>query len=110
MLIPLRLGLLGPDGAELPLRLRGSGQDLGTETVLRVTEAEQEFVFEGVEVRGMGLFDPHELPGQPVRGLSCGQGSSGGMQGPEVESLHGIAGGVGARRLRYHLRAACFPC
>lgn len=28
-----------------------SGKPLGTETVLRVTEAEQEFVFEGVKVR-----------------------------------------------------------
>ncbi len=53
MLIPLRLGLLGPDGAALPLKLRGSGQELGTEAVLRVTEAEQEFVFEGIEVRGL---------------------------------------------------------
>ena len=29
-----------------------SGEDLGTETVLRVTEEEQEFVFEGIEVGG----------------------------------------------------------
>lgn len=28
-----------------------SGADLGTETVLRVTEAEQEFVFEGIEAQ-----------------------------------------------------------
>ncbi|PSC69009.1 puromycin-sensitive aminopeptidase isoform X1 [Micractinium conductrix] len=47
--IPVRMGLLGPDGAELPQKLRG-GKPLGTETVLRVTEAEQEFVFEGVKV------------------------------------------------------------
>lgn len=51
VLIPLRMGLLGPGGAELRLRLRGSSESLGTETVLRVTEAEQEFVFEGVEAR-----------------------------------------------------------
>jgi aminopeptidase N len=114
VLVPLRMGLLGPDGAELQLSLRGrcacagpaaatrlcrsceswvparqllaspaaaepwavselprertffqnvteparllalrmrSSESLGTETVLRVTEAEQEFVFEGVEAR-----------------------------------------------------------
>ena len=51
--IPVRMGLLGPDGSELPLTLRG-GAGLGTETVLRVTEAEQEFVFEHVPVSGEG--------------------------------------------------------
>ncbi|KAL4441019.1 hypothetical protein ABPG77_010450 [Micractinium sp. CCAP 211/92] len=50
LLIPVRMGLLGHDGKELPLKLRG-GADLGTETVLRVTEAEQEFVFEGIEAQ-----------------------------------------------------------
>lgn len=46
VLIPVRTALLGADGALLPLRI--GGQALGTETVLRVTHAEQEFVFEGV--------------------------------------------------------------
>lgn len=50
LLIPVRMGLLGPDGKEMTLKLRG-GDALGTETVLRVTEAEQLFVFEGVEVQ-----------------------------------------------------------
>lgn len=50
LLIPVRMGLLGSDGKELPLKLRG-GAELGTETVLRVNEAEQEFVFEGIEAR-----------------------------------------------------------
>jgi aminopeptidase N len=46
VLIPVRMALLGADGALLPLRL--NGRDVGTETVLRVTQAEQEFVFESV--------------------------------------------------------------
>src|SRR5690606_6980757 len=44
--IPLRMALLNERGEELPLRMGGS--ELGTETVLAVTEAEQVFVFEGV--------------------------------------------------------------
>lgn len=50
VLIPVRVALLGPDGAALPLKLRGGSGELGVETVLRVTQAEQEFVFEDVEV------------------------------------------------------------
>ncbi|GLI71085.1 hypothetical protein VaNZ11_016002 [Volvox africanus] len=53
VLIPIKLGLLGPDGADLPLRLRGSDgsvTDLGTTGVLRFEEAESSFQFEGVEV------------------------------------------------------------
>lgn len=45
VLIPLKVGLLGPDGHDLPLRLKGQSEDLGTTTVLRVDQAEQEFVF-----------------------------------------------------------------
>jgi aminopeptidase N len=48
VLIPLAVALLGPDGKELPLRLQGGEQDLGTSTVLRVDAAEKRFVFEGV--------------------------------------------------------------
>lgn len=45
--IPVAVGLLGCDGKDLPLKLRGS--DLhGTTVVLELTEAEQTFVFEGV--------------------------------------------------------------
>lgn len=51
VLIPVRVSLLGTDGAPLTLRLAGSGTDLGTETVLRVTEAVQEFTFEGITAR-----------------------------------------------------------
>ncbi len=46
MLIPVRLGLLGPAGETLPLDAEGR-----TETVLRLTEAEQRFVFEDLPAR-----------------------------------------------------------
>lgn len=58
VLIPVRVALLGAaDGALLPLSVRAvdehgnaaaAAQALGTETVLRVTRADQSFVFEGV--------------------------------------------------------------
>lgn len=51
VLIPVRTALLGKDGEPLPLHLRGSQDGGATEMVLRVTEAEQSFVFEGIEER-----------------------------------------------------------
>ncbi|KAG2426781.1 hypothetical protein HXX76_012837 [Chlamydomonas incerta] len=48
VLIPIRLGLLGPDGSDLPLRLRhkdGSVEVLGTTGVLRFETAEAVFTF-----------------------------------------------------------------
>ncbi|KXZ50521.1 hypothetical protein GPECTOR_16g696 [Gonium pectorale] len=48
VLIPIRLGLLGPDGKDLPLKLRnadGSVTDLGTTGVLRFETAEASFTF-----------------------------------------------------------------
>ena len=51
VLIPVRVSLLGTDGAPVTLKLAGGQEDLGTETVLRVTEAVQEFTFEGVSAR-----------------------------------------------------------
>ncbi len=50
VLIPVRAALFGAGGAQLPLRLRGSGE-LGAEAVLRLEGAEGEFVFEGVAER-----------------------------------------------------------
>tara|TARA_B110000858_G_scaffold196728_1_gene256233 strand:+ start:8042 stop:10735 length:2694 start_codon:yes stop_codon:yes gene_type:complete len=48
--VPLRLGLLGDDGKDLPLSLLGDATPTNdTDRVLSLTEAEQEFVFEGVE-------------------------------------------------------------
>lgn len=47
VMIPLRVGLLGPDGRDLPLRLQGGGEDLGTETVLRCDKETNTFVFTG---------------------------------------------------------------
>ena len=56
MLIPIAVGLLGPDGADLPLVLRGTpapapGQSAPTTAVLRLEAAEGVFVFEGVKAR-----------------------------------------------------------
>lgn len=70
VLIPVRTSLLGADGTPLPLVLQGTG-DLGTETVLRVTEAEQSFVFEGIDARPV----PSLLRGfsAPVRMSVVGQ-------------------------------------
>jgi len=46
--IPVRVGLLDPGGAEVPLRLTGERAAAGTERVLELTEAETRFVFEDV--------------------------------------------------------------
>ncbi|RMG50186.1 MAG: DUF3458 domain-containing protein, partial [Gammaproteobacteria bacterium] len=54
MLIPVRMGLIGPEGEALPVNAEGAA-----ETVLRLTEAEQHFVFEG-------------LPAQPLPSLLRG--------------------------------------
>ncbi|MFC0267964.1 aminopeptidase N [Kushneria aurantia] len=45
--IPLRMGLLGDDGT--PLTLSVDGETPGTDTVLHLTEAEQQWTFEGIE-------------------------------------------------------------
>ena len=48
--LPVRIGLLGPDGAAIPIRLEGEeeAEAVVTSRVLELTEAEQTFVFEGV--------------------------------------------------------------
>ena len=46
--IPVRLGLLGPDGADLPLRLAGEQAAAGTTRVLVLEEREATFTFEDV--------------------------------------------------------------
>ena len=45
--IPVAVGLVGPDGADLPARLKGEREAVG-ERVLSLTEEVQEFVFEDV--------------------------------------------------------------
>src|SRR5690606_19048082 len=45
--IPLRMALLDSEGREMPLKLAGEAHARGNDTELAVTEAEQEFVFEG---------------------------------------------------------------
>jgi aminopeptidase N len=51
VMIPVKVGLIGPDGKDLPLRLQGSDADLGTTTVLRCDAATNTFVFTGVTAR-----------------------------------------------------------
>ncbi|WP_038093821.1 aminopeptidase N [Acidihalobacter prosperus] len=58
-LIPLRMGLVGPDGADLPLRLEGEGDGGATDRVFRLTEPEQTLCFTG-------------LPARPVPSLNRG--------------------------------------
>jgi len=49
--IPLAVGLLGPDGSDLPLRLEGEPAAGGTTRVLSVTKPRQAFCFVDVPVR-----------------------------------------------------------
>jgi aminopeptidase N len=49
-LIPLQVGLLGPDGQDLPLQLAGEEIPCGTSRTLQVTAAEQQFVFVNLPV------------------------------------------------------------
>ncbi len=51
MHIPLVMGLLGPDGADLPLRLTGEAEPAGTSRTLHITEADQTFTFVDVPAR-----------------------------------------------------------
>jgi aminopeptidase N len=46
--MPITMGLLGADGKELPLQLTGEASPVGTQRVLELREAEQQFVFQGV--------------------------------------------------------------
>jgi aminopeptidase N len=49
--IPLALGLVGPDGRDVPLRLEGQDAGQATMRVLSITEPEQRFVFVNVPAR-----------------------------------------------------------
>ncbi|MBV4530656.1 aminopeptidase N [Pseudomonas sp. SWRI107] len=49
--IPVALGLLDGAGQDLPLQLAGESAALGTSRVLSVTEAEQTFVFQGIDAK-----------------------------------------------------------
>ncbi|WP_207458334.1 aminopeptidase N [Azospirillum sp. SYSU D00513] len=51
MLIPVAMGLLGPDGADLPLRLKGEATAVGTSRVLQLARAEEVFEFVDVPAR-----------------------------------------------------------
>ena len=47
--IPIRMGLVGPDGAAQPLQLEGENEPKGTDRVLELTEPTQRFTFLGLE-------------------------------------------------------------
>lgn len=47
--IPVRMALLNTQGQEMALQLAGESQSRGYETVLSITEAEQEFVFSNID-------------------------------------------------------------
>ncbi|MBF8676532.1 aminopeptidase N [Pseudomonas fulva] len=49
--IPVELGLLDAQGNDLPLQLAGESSAVGCTRVLSVTEAEQTFVFQGIQAR-----------------------------------------------------------
>jgi aminopeptidase N len=49
--IPLAVGLIGPDGTELPLQLQGEAAPAGTDRVLSVREPEERFVFTNVPAK-----------------------------------------------------------
>jgi aminopeptidase N len=46
--IPFAVGLVGPDGRDLPLQMEGEAAPVGTERVLSLTQPEQRFVFVNV--------------------------------------------------------------
>ncbi len=49
--IPLAVGLIAPDGSEIPLQLQGEPTPKGTDRVLSVKEAEERFVFANVPAK-----------------------------------------------------------
>ena len=48
LVIPVRLGLVGADGGDLPLQLEGENAPAGTERVISLTEPTQTFRFVNV--------------------------------------------------------------
>jgi len=49
LVIPVAVGLIGPDGCDLPLRLEGEAQGGSTTRVLKLTEDAQSFRFVGLQ-------------------------------------------------------------
>jgi len=49
--IPVALGLIDAHGNDLPLRLAGETEAVGTTRVISVTEEDQTFVFEGIDAK-----------------------------------------------------------
>ncbi|AVZ78982.1 aminopeptidase N [Zoogloeaceae bacteirum Par-f-2] len=48
LVIPVAVGLIGPDGADVPLQLQGETQPGATTRVLQLTEASQQWCFTGL--------------------------------------------------------------
>ncbi len=66
LLIPVAVGLIGADGADLPLQLAGESQPGATTRVLRLSEASQQFSFIGLQAEPLpsilrGFSAPVEL-------------------------------------------------
>ncbi|WP_119678982.1 aminopeptidase N [Indioceanicola profundi] len=51
MLIPVSLGLVGPDGEDIPLRLCGEDEQGQTSRVVQFTQAQQTFIFRDVPAK-----------------------------------------------------------
>jgi aminopeptidase N len=47
-LIPLQVGLLGPDGKDMPLQVAGAALSVGPSQTMKIAETDQEFVFVNV--------------------------------------------------------------
>ncbi len=68
--IPIALGLLGADGQDLPIRLHGEDHGEGTTRIVVLSEAAQDFVFEGLVAAPVpsllrGFSAPVRLKGVP---------------------------------------------
>ncbi len=51
LLIPFAIGLIGPDGADLPLQLEGEREAHGTTRVLEITGTQQSFTFVNLDAK-----------------------------------------------------------
>jgi aminopeptidase N len=116
LVIPVRLGLLRPDGREWPLQLEGEDAPAGTSRVLLLDQAEQSFTFTGITAPTVpsllrGFSAPVKLqPGivddarqRRLRALGSGPAAcptrNPGKRGPLRGRLHHAHGRTAARRI-----------
>ena len=99
--MPVRLGLLARDGRALPVTLEGESSPGATSRVLELTEAEQTFVFTGLDEGARAVALPRLLGADSARDGASGRGlrpADGPRRGP-VQSLgRGPAAGPRAAR------------